>query len=38
MAVDGDDAWTLFADGGHATVQYEHTLVATRRGPVVLTM
>jgi methionyl aminopeptidase len=38
MAVDGDDDWTLFADGGHATVQYEHTLVATRRGPVVLTV
>lgn len=38
LAIDGDDDWTLFADGGHATVQYEHTLVATRRGPVVLTM
>jgi methionyl aminopeptidase len=38
LAVDGADDWTLFADGGHATVQYEHTLVATRRGAVVLTM
>lgn len=38
LAVDGDDDWTLFADGGHPTVQYEHTLVATRRGPVVLTL
>jgi methionyl aminopeptidase len=38
LAVDGDDDWTLFSDGGHPTVQYEHTLVATRRGPVVLTM
>jgi methionyl aminopeptidase len=38
FALDGDDDWTLFADGGHATVQYEHTLVATRRGPIVLTM
>ena len=38
LAIDGDDDWTLFADGGHATVQYEHTLVATSRGPVVLTM
>jgi methionyl aminopeptidase len=37
MAVDGQDDWTLVAEGGHATVQYEHTLVATRRGPVVLT-
>ena len=38
MAVDGDDEWTLFADGGQATVQYEHTLVATKRGAVVVTM
>jgi methionyl aminopeptidase len=38
MAVDGNDAWTLFADGGHPTVQYEHTLVATKRGPVVVTL
>ncbi|MEI9995929.1 MAG: type I methionyl aminopeptidase [Rhizomicrobium sp.] len=37
-AEEGSDPWTLFADGGHATVQYEHTLVATRRGPVVLTL
>ena len=37
LAVEGDDPWTLYADGGHATVQYEHTLVATRRGAVVLT-
>jgi methionyl aminopeptidase len=38
QAVGGEDEWTLFADGGHATVQYEHTVVATRRGPVVLTI
>ena len=38
MAIDGNDAWTLFAQGGHPTVQYEHTLVATKRGAVVLTM
>jgi methionyl aminopeptidase len=38
LALDGDDEWTLLADGGHPTVQYEHTLVATRRGAVVLTM
>jgi methionyl aminopeptidase len=38
MALDGNDAWTLYAAGGHATVQYEHTLVATKRGPVVVTM
>ena len=38
MALDGNDPWTLFANGGHPTVQYEHTLVATRRGAVVVTM
>lgn len=36
-AVDGDDEWTLRADTGRPTVQFEHTLVATRRGAVVLT-
>lgn len=38
LAIDGDDEWTLLADGGHPTVQYEHTLVATKRGPLVLTI
>jgi methionyl aminopeptidase len=38
LAIEGEDDWTLLADGGHPTVQYEHTVVATRRGPVVLTM
>jgi methionyl aminopeptidase len=33
-----DDGWTLFPPGGQATVQYEHTLVATSRGPVILTL
>lgn len=32
------DGWTLRPDGGQPTVQYEHTLVATRRGPVVVTL
>jgi methionyl aminopeptidase len=32
------DGWTLRAPGGEATVQYEHTLVATSRGPVVVTL
>lgn len=36
-AVDGGDEWTLCADTGQPTVQYEHTLVATKRGAVVLT-
>jgi methionyl aminopeptidase len=38
MAIEGNDPWTLFASGGHATVQYEHTMVATKRGAVIVTM
>jgi len=33
-----DDGWTLRPPHGQPTVQYEHTLVATRNGPVVLTL
>jgi methionyl aminopeptidase len=36
-AEEGDDGWTLSADGGQPTVQYEHTMVATPRGAVILT-
>lgn len=36
-AVEGDDEWTLRADTGRPTVQFEHTLVATKRGHIVLT-
>ena len=36
-AVEGGDEWTLRADTGRPTVQFEHTLVATKRGAVVLT-
>jgi methionyl aminopeptidase len=32
------DGWTLRPPRGEPTVQYEHTLVATRRGPVVVTL
>lgn len=32
------DGWTLRPLGEAPTVQYEHTLVATRRGPVVVTL
>ncbi|WP_332772275.1 type I methionyl aminopeptidase [Phenylobacterium sp.] len=35
---EGDDHWTLTPPGRQPTVQYEHTLVATRRGPVILTL
>jgi len=33
-----DDGWTLRPPLHQATVQYEHTLVATRRGPLILTL
>ncbi len=32
------DGWTLRPTGGQPTVQYEHTLVATRRGTIVVTL
>jgi methionyl aminopeptidase len=37
-ADESGDGWTLLAHGGRPTVQYEHTLVATRNGPVVVTL
>ncbi|MGA0604222.1 type I methionyl aminopeptidase [Caulobacter sp. KR2-114] len=37
-AEEREDGWTLRPNGGRPTVQYEHTLVATRRGPVILTL
>ena len=33
-----DDAWTLIASPAAACVQYEHTLVATRKGAIVVTL
>ncbi|MDD3837432.1 MAG: type I methionyl aminopeptidase [Phenylobacterium sp.] len=33
-----DDGWTLRPPHGEPTVQYEHTLVATKNGPVILTL
>jgi methionyl aminopeptidase len=38
FAEDGDDPWTLYSEPRALTVQYEHTVVATRNGPLVLTM
>ncbi|GJD90144.1 Methionine aminopeptidase [Methylobacterium hispanicum] len=38
FAEDGDDPWTLYSRPRALTVQYEHTVVATRNGPLVLTM
>lgn len=38
-AVQGtDDEWTLYASPTAPVVQYEHTVVATRRGPVIVTL
>ncbi|MBY5972817.1 Methionine aminopeptidase 2 [Pseudooceanicola marinus] len=34
----GDDGWTLTAEPGAPTVQYEHTIVATASGAEVLTL
>lgn len=35
---DNDDPWTLYSDPSAPTVQYEHTIVATRNGPLILTL
>ncbi|SMF74874.1 methionyl aminopeptidase [Xaviernesmea oryzae] len=32
------DPWTLYSDPKAPTVQYEHTVVATRNGPLILTL
>ena len=37
-AEDGDDPWTLYSDPKAPTVQFEHTIVVTRNGPVILTL
>ena len=34
----GRDDWTLLASPPAPVVQYEHTVVATKRGPVILTL
>ncbi|WP_349435214.1 type I methionyl aminopeptidase [Pararhizobium sp. A13] len=34
----GDDEWTLFSEPRAPTVQYEHTVVVTRNGPLVVTL
>lgn len=38
FAEGGDDPWTLFSKPSAPTVQYEHTVVATRRGALVVTL
>jgi methionyl aminopeptidase len=34
---EAQDEWTLYSDRGTPTVQYEHTLVATDRGTIIVT-
>lgn len=36
-ADEASDGWTLTTAPNYMTVQYEHTVVATRRGPIILT-
>lgn len=38
FADDGNDPWTLYSQPRAPTVQFEHTVVATRHGPLVLTL
>ncbi|MCC0806213.1 type I methionyl aminopeptidase [Methylobacterium sp. W2] len=38
FAEDGDDPWTLYSQPKALTVQYEHTVIASRNGPIILTM
>jgi methionyl aminopeptidase len=37
-AENGDDDWTLYSEPRAPTVQYEHTVVATANGPLILTL
>lgn len=38
FAAEAGDGWTLLADPAAPTVQYEHSLVVTKNGPVILTL
>ena len=37
-ATEGDDGWTLYGEPHAPVVQYEHTVVATDRGAIIVTM
>jgi methionyl aminopeptidase len=37
-AEQGDDGWTLYSDPPAPVVQYEHTVVATARGAIIVTL
>ena len=34
----GEDDWTLYSEPAAPVVQYEHTIVATARGPIIVTL
>lgn len=36
-ATEGDDGWTLYSEPKASVVQYEHTVVATQRGALIVT-
>ena len=38
LATEGDDGWTLYSEPRAPVVQYEHTVVATERGAIVVTL
>lgn len=38
LATESEDPWTLLSKPRSPTVQYEHTVVATRNGPLVVTL
>lgn len=38
MATEGRDGWTLYSHPRAMAVQYEHTVVATRDGPLIVTL
>jgi methionyl aminopeptidase len=37
QVTEADDGWTLLADPGNLSAQYEHTMIITRTAPIVLT-
>jgi methionyl aminopeptidase len=38
LATHGDDGWTLYSEPPAPVVQYEHTVVATDRGAIIVTL
>lgn len=38
QVAEGEDGWTLLADPGNLSAQYEHTMIITRGAPVVVTL